>query len=196
MSSMPKSHKPGAAGKPAASKGGKRKESQEQAQASRDLKRQARRKGLKAGSRQQAETKAAGQTGGKVARDPRLGSKKPVELVVAAKPTKAAVKPAAKPKTQDPRALLEQELIAIENDERLNRLVDRLDEGLPVSDADQAWLDERLARHQELLSELGIADEDEEGDEEVTADDLWSRFIDDEFDPIELDPDFKDKPKK
>ena len=62
---------------------------------------------------------------------------------------------------------------------------------MPVSDADQAWLDERLARHQELLSELGIADEDEEGDEEVTADDLWSRFIDDEFDPIELDPDFK-----
>ncbi len=197
MSSMPKPRKPGAAGKPVASKGGKKKESQEQAQASREQKRLARRKGLKAGSRQQSETAAAGPTG-KASRDPRLGSKKPVELLVATQPVKAPVaRPAAKAKPEDKsRERLEQELVAIENDERLERLVDRLDEGQPVSDADQAWLDERLARHQALLAELGISDDDEEGDAESSVDDLWNRFIDDEFDPTELDGDFKGKPNK
>lgn len=57
---------------------------------------------------------------------------------------------------------LEQELATIENDERLNLLLDRLDDGQSVSADDEAWLDAKLARHQELLAELGIEDEDDD----------------------------------
>ena len=81
-------------------------------------------------------------------------------------------------------------MAAIENDERLNLLLDRLDDGQSVSADDEAWLDAKLARHQELLAELGIDDEDED-EQQPSPDDLLQRFIDDDFDPSEIDPEFK-----
>ena len=86
---------------------------------------------------------------------------------------------------------LEQELAAIENDERLNLLLDRLDDGQSVSAEDEAWLDTKLARHQELLAELGIDDEEDEEEQAASPDDLLQRFIEDDFDPSEIDPEFK-----
>ncbi len=178
----------------------KRNESQESAHAARQRKRDAKRKGLKAGSRQAAAqdnggTKQAGQK-----KDPRIGSRKPVPLVVAESKKPAASKPAKPSKTPEQIAeqlakqqqlKLEQELAAIENDERLNLLLDRLDDGQSVSADDEAWLDARLARHQELLAELGIDDEDEDDEQPASPDDLLQRFIDDDFDPSEIDPEFK-----
>ena len=179
-------------------KGFKRNESQESAHAARQRKRDAKRKGLKAGSRQAAaaEKGAANAAGQK--KDPRIGSRKPVPLVVAESQKKAVSKP-AKP-NKSPEQIAEQlakqqqlklELAAIENDERLNLLLDRLDDGQSVSAEDEAWLDTKLARHQELLAELGIDDEEDEEEQAASPDDLLQRFIEDDFDPSEIDPEFK-----
>ena len=178
----------------------KRNESQESAHAARQRKRDAKRKGLKAGSRQAAaaEKGAANSAGQK--KDPRIGSRQPVPLVVA-ESQKAAVSKPAKP-SKSPEQIaeqlakqqqlkLEQELAAIENDERLNLLLDRLDEGQSVSAEDEAWLDTKLARHQELLAELGIDDEEDDDEQAASPDDLLQRFIEDDFDPSEIDPEFK-----
>ena len=178
----------------------KRNESQESAHAARQRKRDNKRKGLKAGSRQAVEQEASGIKSGSGSKDPRVGSRKPVALVVepakkpvAAKPAKA-VKTAEQIAEQQAKQLqlkLEQELATIENDERLNLLLDRLDDGLSVSADDEAWLDARLARHQELLVALGMDDDDDDVAEPASPDDLLQRFINDDFDPSEIDPEFK-----
>ena len=59
---------------------GKRKESDASAQEGRERKRAAKRKGLKAGSRQQVE-QAGKKSGSKQAKDPRIGSRKPIVLI-------------------------------------------------------------------------------------------------------------------
>ena len=183
----------------------KRNESQESAHAARQRKRDNKRKGLKAGSRQAVEQQTSGIKSGSGSKDPRVGSRKPVALVVepakkpvAAKPAKA-VKTAEQIAEQQAKQLqlkLEQELAAIENDERLNLLLDRLDDGLSVSVDDEAWLDARLARHQELLVALGMDDDDDDDvAEPASPDDLLQRFINDDFDPSEIDPEYKPSKK-
>ena len=174
--------------KPAARKAPKR-ESEEQARVARERKRAAKRKGLKAGSRHgEATQDDKAKRGGQPA-DPRVGSRKPVSLAPSAP---AKPKPKAKPVTQakpDP-AALEKELLAIENDERLSRLLDRLDEGQPITSEEQDWVDAQLARHQALMAELGLDDEDEDdeapADESAHSEELWQRFMDDNFDPNAL----------
>lgn len=178
----------------------KRNESQESAHAARQRKRDAKRKGLKAGSRQAAAADKGAANAAGQKKDPRIGSRKPVPLVVA-ETQKAVVSKPAKPNkspeqiaeqlAKQQQLKLEQELAAIENDERLNLLLDRLDDGQSVSAEDEAWLDGKLARHQELLAELGIDDEEDEDEQAASPDDLLQRFIEDDFDPSEIDPEFK-----
>ena len=184
---------------PSKGKSFKRNESQDSAHAARQRKRDAKRKGLKAGSRQAAAQDNGGSNQAGQKKDPRIGSRKPVSLVVAESKKPAVSKPAKPSKTPEQIAeqlakqqqlKLEQELATIENDERLNLLLDRLDDGQSVSADDEAWLDAKLARHQELLAELGIDDEDDE-DQPASPEDLLQRFIDDDFDPSEIDPEFK-----
>lgn len=183
----------------------KRNESQESAHAARQRKRDNKRKGLKAGSRQAVEQETSGIKSGSGSKDPRVGSRKPVALVVEPAKKPVVAKPAKVAKTAEQIAeqqakqlqlKLEQELAAIENDERLNLLLDRLDDGLSVSADDEAWLDTRLARHQELLVALGMDDDDDdEGAEPASPDDLLQRFINDDFDPSEIDPEYKPSKK-
>ena len=184
---------------PSKGKSFKRNESQDSAHAARQRKRDAKRKGLKAGSRQAAAQDNGGSNQAGQKKDPRIGSRKPVPLVVAESKKPTVSKPAKPSKTPEQIAeqlakqqqlKLEQELAAIENNERLNLLLDRLDDGQSVSADDEAWLDAKLARHQELLAELGIDDEDED-EQQPSPDDLLQRFIDDDFDPSEIDPEFK-----
>ena len=47
-----------------------------------------------------------------------------------------------------------------------------------------------LDRHQVLLSELGIEDEDDD-EEPSSPEELLQRFIEDDFDPSEIDPEYK-----
>ncbi|MFP2769205.1 Der GTPase-activating protein YihI [Oceanisphaera sp. KMM 10153] len=174
---------------------GARKENRETAEQSKDRKRKAKRKGLAAGSRH--NTGEAGQQNGgtKAPQDPRLGSKKPIALVQGettkvakpAKPAKAP-KPARVTPVIDPdvEALTpEQQLEQLENNERLNTLLDKVDAGEKLGKDDAGWLDKTLARHQQLLEELGLLEEDEE--EPAEGDDLWTRFMDADLDPAQYE---------
>ena len=183
---------------------GKRKESDVSAQEGRERKRAAKRKGLKAGSRQQVE-QSNNKSGNGQSKDPRIGSRKPVVLVVDDKQKKPAAPKAVKEKklVMTP----EQELAFIENDDRLNDLLDRLDAGETLDAAEQAWVDQRVDRYQELMDELGIIDNDDDEDDELPFDDgddaefdeqkpaseeeLWDRF-----NQVDFKPEPKPEPKK
>ncbi|KRW63130.1 GTPase activator [Aeromonas allosaccharophila] len=183
---------------------GKRKESDVSAQEGRERKRAAKRKGLKAGSRQQVE-QSNNKSGNSQSKDPRIGSRKPVVLVVDDKQKKPAAPKAVKEKklVMTP----EQELASIENDDRLNDLLDRLDAGESLEAAEQAWVDQRVDRYQELMDELGIIDNDDDEDDELPFDDgddaefdeqkpaseeeLWDRF-----NQVDFKPEPKPEPKK
>lgn len=174
---------------------GKRKESDTSALEGRERKRAAKRKGLKAGTRQQvAEPK---NNGNKQVQDPRLGSRKPVVLIVDDKQSKP--KPAKAPREKILTLTPEQELAAIENDDRLNDFLDRLDEGETLSAADQAWVDQRVDRYQELMDELGIIDDEDEEEPAImddfeeaqapaTEEDLWDRFNKADYQPQPVEP--------
>ncbi|WP_421210832.1 Der GTPase-activating protein YihI [Aeromonas enteropelogenes] len=174
---------------------GKRKESEASAQEGRERKRAAKRKGLKAGSRQQVEQQGK-KSGTKQVKDPRIGSRKPIALVVEEKNAKTA---ASKPVKEKKLVMTpEQELAAIENDDRLNALLDRLDAGETLDAAEQIWVDQRVDRYQELMDELGIIDNDDDeedfsfADEEAEYDEpqqsaseeeLWDRFTQVDYQP-------------
>lgn len=180
---------------------GKRKESDTSAQEGRERKRAAKRKGLKSGSRQQLEQ--SGKNDGKQAKDPRIGSRKPVALILTEKTTKSVV---TKPVKERKLVMTpEQELASIENDDRLNDLLDRLDAGETLEAAEQTWVDQRVDRYQELMDELGIIDTDDDEDDDGSFDEseydepaqpaseeeLWDRFT-----QIDYQPEPKPEPKK
>lgn len=166
---------------------GARKESRENAEQSRERKRKARRKGLAPGSRHNPGGESGGGDAARVQKDPRLGSKKPVAL----SKDEARAAPVAKVRVAKPEALTpEQELERLENDERLNTLLDRVDAGDKLGKDDAAWLDQTLARHQQLLEQLGLLEEEDEAPQE--GDDLWTRFMDAELDPAQ----YQDKEDK
>lgn len=156
-------------GKPATK--AKRKSREELNQEARDRKRDKKHSGLKSGSRANPETKTTGKSQGQKNQDPRTGSKKPVALVADGK-TSPEKKPAAKakPKAEKVRLTPEEELAKLENDERLDTLLDRLESGDTLSAEDQAWLDQTLDRIDELMETLGIALDDDAEDEQAEVD--------------------------
>ncbi|PKF51382.1 Der GTPase-activating protein YihI [Enterovibrio nigricans] len=145
-------------------------------------KRKNRRKGLKAGSRhsggKEEQARLAQQQ-----RDPRLGSKKPIQLVVEAKPhpKSAAAKKARKLSAA-------QELEMLENDAQLNVLLDRIENGESLGAGLQSYVDEKLDRIEVLMKQLGIFDDEEpEEDKPVKSkrrgdDDLLAEFENIKFD--------------
>ncbi|MBL1375769.1 Der GTPase-activating protein YihI [Zobellella iuensis] len=163
---------------------GARKESRENAEQSRDRKRKAKRKGLAPGSRHNQGGESGGGGTAKVQQDPRLGSKKPIPLIQDEARDAAKAAPVARVRVAKPEALTpEQELDQLENNERLNTLLDRVDAGDKLGKEDAAWLDQTLARHQQLLEQLGLLDDEDEEPEE--GDDLWTRFMDADLDPAQ-----------
>ncbi|MFC0323637.1 Der GTPase-activating protein YihI [Gallibacterium melopsittaci] len=98
-----------------------------------------------------------------VAKDPRVGSRKKIPLIIeevnrqtvvvdqSVKATKKVISP-------------EQELFELENNLALNELLDQLDAGKTLSKQDQQFVDQCLARIEELMQELGIEEEDEDQD--------------------------------
>ncbi|MEH0761487.1 GTPase-activating protein [Vibrio sp. 16] len=136
------------------------------------------RKGLKTGGRN-SEAKANKQQTAGQKRDPRLGSKKKIPLVVESQ---------KKQSKADRRLSAEQELAMLENDAQLNVLLDRIEEGESLGSGLQKYVDEKLARIEVLMKQLGIYDEDESEQEEHTEqtssrelgsdDDLLSQFED------------------
>ena len=109
-------------------------------------------------------------------KDPRHGSKKPVDLFV----TKNKNEPTEKVKHFSPA----KELEAIEKNEKLSSLIDKLELGKKLSKEEQHYVDKHLARHKVLCSLLGL-DKEEEKLPEDKADPDYS------FDAINID-DYKD----
>lgn len=94
-------------------------------------------------------------------KDPRIGSKKPVPLITDS--TAASVPQQAKnqpDKTEQVKPALspKQELRQLEDDPRLDLLLDRLEAGDTLNDTDQHWLDNTLARIEQLMNKSGISD--------------------------------------
>ncbi|KKD59927.1 aminotransferase [Grimontia sp. AD028] len=146
-------------------------------------KRKNKRKGLKSGSRH-SEGKTAQQRQAQAQRDPRLGSKKPIQLVVEAKPhPKSAEAKKAR------RLSAEQELEMLENDAQLNVLLDRIENGDSLGAGLQQYVDEKLDRIEVLMKQLGLFEEDEPEVEEAPKknkrrddDDLLAEFENFKFD--------------
>ena len=154
-------------------------------------------KGAKPGSRNavdalQQETKNSHSQ----SKDKRVGSKKPVSLVAKAPEPVIELKRNLKPQVElvrvtEPELSPEQELEALENDERLLKLIERHEQGEMLTGKDAKYFNSRIDRHQVLCEILGIEDEfdDEEYEEQGNSDfdrylsnDLANEWLDDEDD--------------
>ena len=129
----------------------------------REEKKKRKHKGLPSGSRLNdgLEQKKAVE---KEVKDPRIGSRKKVPLVVefVNRPEQAKQAAMAAKEVQKSHLSPEQELEQLENNEILNAFLDMLEAGKTLSAKDQQFVDECLERVYELMEQLGIEDEDED----------------------------------
>ncbi|MBT0721736.1 GTPase-activating protein [Rosenbergiella collisarenosi] len=133
----------------------------------RERKRKSKLKGNTAGNRSHPK---ATQRQGKAApekADPRIGSKTPIPLVAEGK---VATAPRTETHAEPEKMTRQQELRMLENDPRLDQLLDRLESGDTLSGEDQTWLEARLDRIEELMVLLGIDIDDDEKDDEAEED--------------------------
>ncbi|MEI6897126.1 MAG: Der GTPase-activating protein YihI [Psychromonas sp.] len=151
---------------------GQRKETSANAQESRERKRKAKLKGNKAGARNGIESKQTQKKNAKQAiNDKRTGSKKAISLTGTEEPIveqpKKILQPTVKviKRSVEQKISPEKELLLIENDQRLNDLLEQLDNNEDdVSQIDRSWVDKQMARHQQLMEQLGWLDDDGEED--------------------------------
>lgn len=134
-----------------------------------------RKSGNAAGTRQNVDSGPGLADTGSANKDKRIGSKKPIPLVV--EKARKQSDPVKRRKFATP----EKELDALEADQRFNRLLDKLEDEQVLSKEDKTWLDQQLARHKVLCDLLGIKEETG-----LPEDDPFSQL-----DAIQLD-DFKD----
>ena len=146
----------------------RRKTREELNQEGRDRKREKKHRGNASGSRANGGEATSGSGKGKTAKDPRIGSKKPIPLGV----TDAPVIKQHKPKSEKPMLSPQAELDMLETDERLDALLERLEEGETLSTEDQSWVDAKLDRIDELMQKLGLSYDDEEEEEEEGKEDM------------------------
>ncbi|TLU76530.1 Der GTPase-activating protein YihI [Mannheimia varigena] len=131
----------------------------------REEKRKRKHKGLPTGSRNAdpAEQKKAVE---KEVKDPRIGSRKKVPLMVefVNQPEKGRTIKPVPVEPVKPTLSPEQELEQLENNECLNQLLDDLEAGKTLSAEDQKFMNECLDRIDELMTELGIEFEEDDAD--------------------------------
>ncbi|HCA75999.1 MAG TPA: GTPase-activating protein [Alteromonas sp.] len=126
-------------------------------------------KGKAPGSRHNVEQKKADKAASNSNKDPRLGSKKPVPLIKSV-PAKIEKRKFATPA---------EELAAIEADDRLASLLDKLDDGEKITKEQQHYVDTTMARHKVLCDLMGISDDEDEEDEIDELDALDALKLDD-----------------
>ncbi|GAB7262936.1 hypothetical protein DZS_47700 [Dickeya ananatis] len=97
-----------------------------------------------------------------------LAVKKPVALLPES--AVAPTKPVATPKEKPVRLSPQEELDMLENDPRLDDLLDRLEKGETLPAKEQSWLDETLDRIDILMEQLGISLDDDDEDEQQEED--------------------------
>jgi len=153
--------------------------------------------GKPAGNRQQeAVKKKKGTSSNPRSNDPRVGNKTPIVLgtlkqeapqsIKKEKPTPiAAVRPIEVEEKSLSLDALEQELYTIEDDPRLAAILNKQDEDVELSEEEVLLFNELMDRHQAIREQLGWDDEEDDVEEEnsnVSDDDLWNKFDNDEFD--------------
>ncbi|AOM41925.1 Der GTPase-activating protein YihI [Xenorhabdus hominickii] len=155
--------------KPSAGKQ-KRKSRAELDAEGRERKRQKKRRGNATGTRSNGDGSNKNRSAAKQEKDPRIGSKVSVPLIVGEKA--AMVKPAVKPVVEKakPRLSPQEELSMLENDERLDDLLARLEQGETLSLEDNTYVDSMLDRIDTLMEELGINLEEDDSEEEKQED--------------------------
>ncbi|ALT00141.1 Der GTPase-activating protein YihI [Lacimicrobium alkaliphilum] len=130
------------------------------------------RKGHAPGSRHSEadQTKVRQNHGAKA--DPRLGSKKPVPLTAPSKSAKEPQKHFSPAK----------ELSAIEQDPRLEALLDKAEQDQSLTAEEKTYIDQKLARHRQLCELLGIdaADDKDEKSSDPRQQSGRSHVADDE----------------
>ncbi|MBI6547704.1 Der GTPase-activating protein YihI [Xenorhabdus lircayensis] len=138
----------------------------------RERKRQKKQRGNPSGSRSNGDDRDNKRSGAKQEKDPRIGSKVPVPLVAGEKTV--AAKPVAKPvvEKQTPRLSPQEELNMLENDERLDDLLARFEQGETLSQEEKAYIDNMLDRIDALMEELGINLEEGDSEEEQPQEDI------------------------
>lgn len=146
----------------------RRKTREELNQEGRDRKREKKHRGNASGSRANGGDGASGSGRSKQQKDPRIGSKKPIPLGV----TDTPVNKQHKPKSEKPMLSPQAELEMLETDERLDALLECLEEGETLSADDQAWVDAKLDRIDELMQKLGLSYDDDEEEEEEGKEDM------------------------
>ncbi|PHM73138.1 Der GTPase-activating protein YihI [Xenorhabdus kozodoii] len=134
----------------------------------RERKRQKKRRGHSAGSRHNGNGGNNHHLTDKQKPDPRIGSKVPVPLIVGESVSKKAT--TVKPVIEKPRLSPQEELQLLENDERLDALLARLEQDETLSQEEHAYVDNMLDRIDTLMEELGISLEEEESEEEPKED--------------------------
>lgn len=130
----------------------------------RERKRQKKHRGHSAGSRANPTEQTSGSGKASNTKDPRIGSKKPITLVVepSLKPKeKAKVKPPVNEEKLSP----EKELDLLENDQKLDALLERLENGETITKEEHQYVDKTLDRIDELMVLLGIELEDDAEDD-------------------------------
>jgi ribosome assembly protein YihI (activator of Der GTPase) len=142
-------------------------------------------KGQKSGNRNSLmeEKVIVGGTATTAKKDPKLGSKKKIELTpkpVQEAPVKTAPntnkKPEVKLKKVEQNAVTpEQELAVLENDEKLIDFAERVEAGELLTGKDAKYFNKHMARYEELCKMLGIEDED---DVDPLNSDQWDDLLD------------------
>ncbi|WP_392566984.1 Der GTPase-activating protein YihI [Utexia brackfieldae] len=124
------------------------------------LKKKRKHKGLPSGNKQNDSEGKNGSRGASNLNDPRIGSKKPISLTAQQPQTT----PRKVEKAQKVNLPPEKELAQLENDPKLEQLLDRIDEGETLTAAEQLFVDQSLERIEILMDMLGY--EYDEGDDD------------------------------
>lgn len=164
--------------------------------------------GKVAGNRQkEAVQEKSGNNQQSVKKDPRLGNKTPIALGKIVAKAEKAKQETAKKNSAKPAAIAsvrfvepnvtelpletsselpsnlspEQELDAIEQDERLQDILAKQEDDIALSEEEVNYYNDLMERHQALSAELGLEEEEEEelsdeADDKATEDDLWDKL--------------------
>jgi len=146
---------------------GLRQLSADDARKTREPKEQSKKKGagLKSGSRNSVAVVSAATAHESAKKDKRVGSKKPIALVVSdVMPSHEQPKVIPQPKASLAKAkpvglTAQQELALIENDSYLQQLLERVEQDEVLTGKDAKYFNAKTARLEQLLEQLGLADD-------------------------------------
>lgn len=155
----------------------KRKSREELNAEAKERKRKKKHRGHASGSRTNVSSSSQSSSRSGRAKDPRIGSKTPIQLTNSDEQMVQKMRVDTDTVHCHEPLSREKELDRLENDERLNELLDALEAGKSLSDEEHDYINDTLDRIDELMVQLGIdlGEEDEsEDDSAKKQDDILS----------------------